>query len=201
MSLDTEFSRVIFPAIPSGQQNALDARARAGGHAAGYAAGVRAASEEIAAHRSQLDAEHYASTLHNAARVDRVVALLAEAASALDSLVLPVLAEAQDAVAASAIDLAEAILGSELRNEARSAHAAVARALADVDRSIVYTVRMNPLDLEMIGEATRSAAGVNFTADSTMARGDAITELPDGYLDARIAVAVARARSAILAEA
>ena len=200
MSRDTGFSRVIFPTIPSAQQTALDARTRAGGHAAGYAAGVRAASEEIAAHRSQLDAEHSASTRHNAARVDRVVALFAEAARALDRLVLPVLTEAQDAVAASAIDLAEAILGSELRNEERSAHAAVARALADVDRSIVYTVRMNPLDLEIIDEATRLSAGVSFTADSTMERGDAITELPDGYLDARIAVAVARARSAILAE-
>jgi flagellar assembly protein FliH len=47
----------------------------------------------------------------------------------------------------------------------------------------------------------RAAAGVLFSADASIARGDAIAMLPFGYLDARIATAVARARAAILGDA
>jgi flagellar assembly protein FliH len=62
------------------------------------------------------------------------------------------------------------------------------------------TVRMNPLDLGVLDDAVRAASGVSFTADASIARGDAIADLPLGYLDARIATAVARARAAMLGD-
>jgi flagellar assembly protein FliH len=46
----------------------------------------------------------------------------------------------------------------------------------------------------------RAAAGVELSPDASIARGDAVADLPVGYLDARIGTAVARARAAILGE-
>lgn len=200
MSLD--FFPMTFPALPATpEQDRADADNRAAGHAAGYAAGLRAAGAELAGQRAALDAEHRAALLHDAARTDRAIAVLAAAARALDSRLLPIVTDAQDAIAASALDLAETIIGVELADGEGSAKAALTRALAVVDPAVITTVRMNPLDLGVLDDAVRAASGVSFTADASIARGDAIADLPLGYLDARIATAVARARAAMLGDA
>ncbi|MFM9919328.1 FliH/SctL family protein [Lacisediminihabitans sp. H27-G8] len=190
-----------FPSLPATpEQDRADADNRAAGHAAGYAAGLRAAGAELAGQRAALDAEHRAALLHDAARTDRAIAVLTAAARALDSRLLPVVTDAQDAIAASALDLAETIIGAELADGEASAKAALARALAVVEPAAITTVRMNPLDLGVLDETVRAASGVSFTADASIARGDAIADLPLGYLDARIATAVARARAAMLGD-
>jgi len=200
MSLD--FFPMSFPSLPgSAQQDQADADSRAAGHAAGYAAGLRAAGAELAGQKAALDAEHRAALLHDAARTDRAVAVLTACAAALDARLLPVVTDAQEAIAESALDLAETIIGAELADGERSAKAALGRALAVVDPAIIATVRLNPIDLSVLDETVRAAAGVSFTADASIARGDAIADLPLGYLDARIGTAVARARAAILGEA
>lgn len=204
MSLN--FLPLTFPSLPATlQQHRADADSRAAGQAAGYAAGLRAAGAELAGQKAALDAEHRAALLHDRARTDRVIALLTAAALALDSRLLPVVTEAQDAIAASALDLAETIIGAELADGERSAAAALARALAVVDPAEIKTIRMNPLDLSVLqsgvlDEMGQSASAVSFTADASIARGDAIADLPLGFLDARIATAVARARTAILGD-
>ncbi|MHC5798038.1 FliH/SctL family protein [Lacisediminihabitans sp. FW035] len=199
MSLD--FLPVSFPSLPpTAQQEKADADSRAAGHAAGYAAGLRAAGAELAGQKAALDAEHRAALLHDGARTDRAIAVLSASARALDNRLLPVVTDAQDAIAASALDLAETIIGAELSDGERSAKAALGRALAVVDPATITTIRLNPLDLGVLNETVRAAAGVSFTADASIARGDAIADLPLGYLDARISTAVARARAAILGE-
>ena len=200
--MSRDFFPVVFPSLPSSaQQDQADADNRAAGHAAGYAAGLRAAGAELAGQKSALDAEHRAALLHDAARMDRTIAVLTAAAAALDSLLLPVVTDAQDAIAASALELAETIIGEALADGERSAKAALTRALAAVDPATITTIRLNPLDLGVLDETVRAAAAVSFTADASIARGDAIAVLPLGYLDARIAPAVARARAAILGDA
>jgi len=200
--MSRDFFPLTFPSLPSSaKQDQADADNRAAGHAAGYASGLRAAGAELAGQKAALDAEHRAALLHDAARTDRAIAVLTSAAAALDSRLLPVVTDAQDAIAASALDLAEAIIGETLADGERSAKAALTRALAAVDPATITTVRLNPLDLGVLDETVRAAAGVSFTADASIARGDAIAELPLGYLDARIGTAVARARAAILGDA
>ena len=199
--MSRDFFPVVFPSLPSSaQQDQADADNRAAGHAAGYAAGLRAAGAELAGQKAALDAEHRAALLHDAARMDRTIAVLTAAAAALDSLLLPVVTDAQDAIAASALELAETIIGEALADGERSAKAALTRALAAVDPATITTIRLNPLDLGVLDESVRAAAGVSFSADASIARGDAIAMLPFGYLDARIAPAVARARAAILGD-
>jgi flagellar assembly protein FliH len=200
--MSRDFFPMTFPSLPAtAQQEQADADSRAAGHAAGYAAGLRAAGAELAGQKAALDAEHRAALLHDAARTDRAIVVLTAAALALDSRLLPVVSDAQDAIALSALDLAETIIGAELANSERSAKAALARALAAVDPATITTIRLNPLDLSVLDENVRAASAVSFTADASLARGDAIADLPLGYLDARITTAVARARSAILGDA
>ncbi len=204
MSLD--FFPMTFPSLPATpQQDRADADSRAAGHAAGYAAGLRAAGAELAGQKAALDAEHRAALLHNTARTDRAVAVLTAAALALERRLLPVVTDAQDAIAVSALDLAETIIGAELTDGERSATAALGRALAVVDPMTITTIRLNPLDLGVLDRAVldgtvRAISGVSLTADASIARGDAIADLPLGFLDARIATAVARARAAILGD-
>lgn len=198
MSIDAVFSRAAFPALRSATPPADDAKARAAGHAAGYAAGLRAAAADVAAQAEHNAAEHHAAMTEGQAKVDSAVAVLASAALALNERVAPQAADAQDALVATAIELAEAIIGRELSDTATSAASAVHRALAGVDAATVHQVRLNPDDLAALEQQASSATGVTFVADATLQRGDAVTEFDDGFLDARIRTALDRARAAIL---
>ncbi|MCU1421883.1 MAG: hypothetical protein JWN36_1534, partial [Microbacteriaceae bacterium] len=106
MSPDQNFATLSFPTLRTDRQDEMDARSRAVGHSAGYAAGLRAANDELAAHIARLDAEHAAEIRHGQARLDRAIELLAASAAALDARALPVLAEVQDVLAENALDLA-----------------------------------------------------------------------------------------------
>ena len=198
MSIDSTFSPASFPALKSSGSDAGELRSRAAGHAAGYAAGLRAAAHDIAAEEERRDAELARAIAEGEARVDHAVGVLAAAAEALNQRTLPLLSEAQDALAATAMELAEAILGVELNTTEVSATSALRRALAGVDALTVHVVKMNPQDLASLDQQTIAAAGVSLEADASLAPGDAISQFADGFLDARISTAVRRAREAIL---
>jgi flagellar assembly protein FliH len=170
MSIEAQFSTMRYPSLRSTAQGERDDTARAGGYAAGYAAGLRAAEVEVAA---------------------RI------AAQALDARTVPVLAEAQAAIEHGALQLAEALVGREFGEAGSAARSAVHRALSGVDTALVQTVRMNPVDLQTLASLDLVPSGVDFTADPRLARGDAVTEFADGYLDARISAALVRARAAL----
>jgi flagellar assembly protein FliH len=149
---------------------------------------------------ARLEEQHAAALRAANDRTAAAVAVLQAAAQSLNDRTLPVLAESHGALAAAAIELAEAILGYELGNEERAAHAAVNRALDVTHLDDVRTVRLHPADLALLDDHVRRNAGVTFTADSSLSRGDAITEFPSGYLDARLSTALDRAKVALLAE-
>ncbi|MDQ1589308.1 MAG: flagellar assembly protein FliH [Microbacteriaceae bacterium] len=198
MSTETGFSRVAFPVLRDGIGSRLAAEARVIGHSAGYSDGLRAAVRELDERRSMLEAE-YAELLQNErVKLDRRVAALDAAAAALAQRTVPLLVDAQDALAGAAIDLAEAILGLELATGENSLRSALARALGDVDAELVHTVRLNPDDLAEMDDDVRERTGVRFAPDPTLERGDAVTQFPGGYLDARIGTALERAKAALM---
>ncbi|GAB3604631.1 hypothetical protein GCM10027413_00400 [Conyzicola nivalis] len=197
MSSETGFSTLSYPALRSVAGETRDDSARIAGHAAGYAAGLREAEERVAARIAELEAETAASIAHGRARIDLAVAVLDSAAAALDARTVPVLEAAGGALAEGALQIAEAVIGSEFADGAVAARSALHRALDSVDVGLVRTVRLNPTDLATLGPEVLAATGVTFTPDPTLARGDAVTEFPDGYLDARIGTAVARVKTAI----
>jgi flagellar assembly protein FliH len=201
MSTEEGFSRISFPSLRDGRQEQVEEQARVRGHAAGYAAGLRAAAAEVKEQQARLQAEHEAAVQNHRARVEQTVQALHGAVRALQQRTAPVLADAQHTLAAAAMELAEAVLGCELADGERGARAALARALADVDASSVHMVRMHPADLSLLEPEVRRQAGVDFVPDSSLARGDAVTEFADGYLDAKIGTALVRARAALQAGA
>ncbi|MET1042644.1 MAG: FliH/SctL family protein [Microbacteriaceae bacterium] len=200
MSTDLAFSPVAYPVLRGANEQKLQAQAHAAGHTAGYTEGLRAAAADTAAVRARVEQESAASIRRAEEQTARALAALAMAARALDDRTVPVIIDAQNTLAAAAIDLAEAILGYELAQGENTARAALDRALCSVDPDTVRSVRMNPDDLADLDAATRAAAAVTLVADPTLSRGDAITEFPDGYLDARIGTALDRARDALLGE-
>lgn len=200
MSTDIQFARMGFPTLRDRATDVEEAAARARGHAAGFVAGLRDAGIESEAREAQREAEAAETAQQQRERADRALATLAAAARALQERTVPLLADAQHVLAASAIELAEAILGRELASGEASARSAIERALRDVDSVAVQIVRLNPADLAELSDDDRASTGVTFAADPSLDRGDAVTEFADGYLDARISTAVARARTALLGD-
>jgi flagellar assembly protein FliH len=211
---DTVVHRVAFPVIadPAGRERASSADVR--GHAAGYTAGLRAAQAETDALRARLEAEHAARVTALQADTARRIAVLDAATNAMLSTVAPVLEDAEASVASAAVDLAEAIVGNVVRasrpahdatvtdgpdgqgsREARiasGAEATVRRALASVDRTVPVAVRLSPADAARVAGLDLP---VPVVADGTLRDGDAVVDLPDGLLDARVATALDRART------
>ncbi|WP_412873078.1 hypothetical protein [Curtobacterium flaccumfaciens] len=213
---DTFVHRVDFPVLAdaAGRERASSADVR--GHAAGYTAGLRAAQAETDALRARLEAEHAARITALQADTARRIAVLDAATNAMLSTVAPVLADAEASVASAAVDLAEAIVGNVVRasrpahdatvtdgpdgqgsREARIASGAevtVRRALASVDRTVPVAVRLSPADAARVAGLELP---VPVVADGALRDGDAVVDLPDGMLDARIATALDRARTAL----
>jgi flagellar assembly protein FliH len=190
---DIPFNAVAYPSLKTRGQDRSESLAYTHGHAAGYTAGLRQAVEEAVVRRQEMEAEH-------SARTDRTLTMLGAAADALHAAVLPVVTDAQNAIAAAAMELAETIIGVELSDSELSARAALARVLAVPPPAGTVTVRMNPSDLSVLSEADKAAAGAVFVADAGLGRGDAMAEYEHGHLDARISTALSRARAALLGE-
>ena len=213
---DTVVHRVAFPVLadPAGRERASSADVR--GHAAGYTAGLRAAQAETDALRARFETEHAARVTALQADTARRIAVLDAATNAMLSTVAPVLADAEASVASAAVDLAEAIVGNVVRasrpahdatvadgpdgqgsREARiasGAEATVRRALASVDRTVPVAVRLSPADAARVADLDLP---VPVVVDGALRDGDAVVDLPDGMLDARIATALDRARTAL----
>lgn len=196
MSIDT-FAALDFPSLRDRAGDDVQARARVHGHAAGYAAGLKKAHAELAVRRAELEAEAQAAAADGRARLDAAVAVLQQAARALDARLAPAVAEATASLADAAVDIAQAVIGRELSAGADSAENALRRALDHPDTAAVVAVRMNPADLQALPDGIRAAAGVTLQPDASLDPGDAVAQLPDGYLDARIGAALDRARAAL----
>lgn len=187
----TEFAPLLFAdltAPAAGRHDASVVR----GHAAGYAAGLRVAERELAARRAELEADAVARAEESRRRVETALAALAAAAERLDARRAPVLAEADRALATSAVELAAAILA---REPVATAAEALERALAIAADESPRRIRLNPADVVALGVA--AARGVDLVADPAVAPGDAVLDLADGELDARIAASLDRARAAV----
>ncbi|HEY8294871.1 MAG TPA: FliH/SctL family protein [Micrococcaceae bacterium] len=195
-----EFTPVSFvPLQDSGREKAA-AQGYTRGHSAGYTAGLRAAQAEAVARRGRLEAEHARALTNVQSRLDAALSSLRAATEAINSLALPVIADAQDVLLAASLELAEAVIGHALSDGDFAARSALARVLAQPAVPAVYAVRMHPDDLDALDDATLDAAGVRFIPDPGLGRGDAVAEFEHGRLDARIGTALARAKDALLSE-
>ncbi|PZR54128.1 hypothetical protein DNL40_04100 [Xylanimonas oleitrophica] len=192
--------RPVLPAVPDVVDPHRPDAQRGAGWAAGYAAGARRAAE-VARQRAEQDAAaRAAADARHAAEVAGALRALAAAAAGVRALRTPVVQESERTLHTLALELAEAVLGVELSDAEHGARAALARALSRPWDDEGVTVRMHPDDLALVHAATGADAspeGVRVVADPTVARGDAVAEHVDGWLDARIGTALERARAAL----
>lgn len=200
MSTEAELQRVVFPDILPATRSLKEDRGYTQGHAAGYAAGIQAAALEQQRLREKLQSEHRAMLDAGRQAVAHAVRALEASAAASRQHRGVALEEAQDVLAASAIELAEAILGYELDKGQDTARAALARALGTVSGAeTVTSVRLHPADLAAVAAVdVVDVAGVELKADPSLKPGDAIAEYPQGWLDARLSTALDRAKRALL---
>lgn len=205
---DTDFSALVFPtladaATPGGrgeERARLERQWQARGHAAGYTEGLRAAAVAVDARVAALEAEHAELMRAAAQQRDRTLEVLHAAVRALETRTVPVLHDVEDTLLGAAIDLAEAIIGHALADEAAAVRSALGRTVGVASAGsapLGHTVRLNPHDLAVLDPSTVAAAGVTLVADASLSRGDAVSEFPDGYLDARIGSALQRARAVL----
>lgn len=193
-----DFRPAVFSAVGT-TANAGDAiAARASGYAAGYAAGRRAAEADVRAEREELQRRHHAAEMARQRDVATAVATLNAAAVALHRRMLPILEDASELLAESALDLARAVLDTELLDTEHGARAALGRALAGIEAATVHAVHLHPEDLAALPAGLDLDGRIKLVADARLERGDAVTEFEDGYLDARIGEALVRCRAALL---
>jgi flagellar assembly protein FliH len=122
-------------------------------------------------------------------RLDRVLA-------ALEARLEPTLGAARAALMDNAVELAEALLGRELSDGEQSARGIAARVLACDGAREVTRVRVHPAEVAAVAELL-TGRELEVVGDPALGRGDAVAELPDGFLDARITSALARVRRAL----
>jgi flagellar assembly protein FliH len=193
MSID--FAPYAYPVLKDGQLSAVAERARVAGHAVGFAAGRREAAEILARELADQRQEHERMLERERTALRAVTSALSSAAARLDAVTMPVLASADASLLAGAVELAEAIVGRELRDDPRSALGRVRATLAAAGAAhSLEGIRVHPRDAALLAEED---LGVPVHADAALAPGDAVVLLTHGILDARVAGAVERARRAL----
>ncbi|MGX5697755.1 FliH/SctL family protein [Agromyces soli] len=223
-SPDSAFGAIAFPRL--GSQAPADRSAEERGYAAGLARARAHAEQQHARRLAGLELAAAAREAAREAEHRAAMAAFAAAIAAVRRTTLPVLESAERELAQGALALAEAIVGVELAGDPeRAARVAVDRVLAHPDAPLALRVRVHPDDLAVLDALTarlapgsrsvfaRRAASApansdldadaswhrlpELVADASLTRGDAVAELPDGLIDARISTAIARARRAL----
>jgi len=199
MSTDA-FSRLAFPALHPRAHEPRAAEARSRGHALGYAAGLLEGRKQVEERLSRFDRDSEAQAQRLRDQAERAVAALNSAAEALQTRLAAVAGADFRAIATMAVELAEAVIGCELKDSTRAAVAAVERTLQAAGGDEIVTMRMHPDDLACLDDDRRDECAIAFLADAALQRGDAIAELGEGHIDSRISAAVERVRAALLEE-
>lgn len=188
-----------YPELVKDETPEVRERARVQGHAAGYAAGRKAATETLSTDRAQLRAEADSALGVQIDGLRSAVDAVRQAAGELNTHTAMSLEGTEEAVLAAAIEIAGMILGRAITEDREGAAvAALRRALEAAGPIPVRVVRMHPDDLELVSMIGADEPGLQLLADGRIARGDAMVDLPDGVVDASIASAVERVRRALV---
>ncbi|PCE13970.1 hypothetical protein AUC47_04800 [Microbacterium sp. SZ1] len=200
--LDSVFTPLTVPRVgetPIDVRGEAD-RARTRGYAEGFAEGRRIAAEQARLEQEQHALRMDALTQAFAERARSAADAVAGARSALERRVDEVASIDIARIEELAVELATAIVGVELSDPARSAAHALRRALDEVPQTRWTRIVLSERDLAALQDADALAAlsDVEIAPSSMVDDGGVIVDIGDGSVDARIAPAFARARSALL---
>lgn len=173
------------------------AAARAQGYAVGWAEGRRAGEEaaraEADAQAQQRAADHARQDLEH----QHVAAALREAAQRLERAVAEVCAAVETHVVDVALQLTEAVVDREVALAPDPAADAMRRALALLPEAAAVTVRLNPQDRATVDVDDFAGPVLRLVDDPTLQRGDAVVETDTSVVDATVGAALARVREVL----
>ena len=179
---------------PAGPADEVLAPARAAAEAAGYAAGW---AKGVQAGRAVVDAEHEGARRTTEARAAELVQALAavqNAAQGLEHRAAPTVEDVEQLLLTTAFDLAEAIVGARLRDDADRGLDALHRVLAQAPAGGPVRVHLHPSDLQIVRTADLPE-GVELVADPMQRPGDAVAHCGATEIDGRIGSALERVRA------
>lgn len=195
MSADT-FAPALYPRLDGVDVSAERARARLQGYAEGHAEGFRAGSAKAAALQHEAERQEMLRVASAAADMEAALAALQAAVHSLGDRESELVAAGHEQVLRLAVDLAQLIIMGDLSDAGASAATAARRALAETEAREIREVRLHPDDWHTLQSSPQNLIGLALVADDSLDRGDAITVLEHGYIDARIASAFERAHRA-----
>lgn len=181
-------------------------QARAEGYAAGWSTGVREARATMT--QKVAEAQDQARLLAEQARDQMATAMhaLESAADLLEKQAVPSAERIEKMLLSAAVDIAETLLGRELRNT-DTANDALRRTLklapagepvqvrlSQRDYDALTADRREPIDVELQARFSRE---IVLRADPSLQPGDAITHCGATVIDGRLATAVARVREVL----
>ncbi len=157
--------------------------ARREGHEAGYAAGLAAAQAEADRIIAQATAQQQAT-----------LDALLDAVNQLRSREATALAQVADQTALLSLRIAEIVLAREVETAADPGREAIARAIGLVPEEGEVRIRMNPTDLERLGDTSSLLAGrsVTMVPDATITSGGCEVVVGATRVDAQIPTALGR---------
>lgn len=159
------------------------------GYEDGYADGLAKAAVEAAAAREE-----------ESRRAEVAFSALSRALNQLQGAEKVMRAEIQQAAPKLAFELVKELLAREVELATNPGRDAVVRALALDEGSQSATLRLNPNDIETLGEIADVTLGreVCIIGDSDIERGGALVEIGNATLDAQLGPALDRVRRVLL---
>jgi flagellar assembly protein FliH len=191
-------------AVPDRLVEQARGQARAVGYAQGWAHGLRDAADSQAGERAAANADRAALRSRQEQQVASALQALQDAAADLRQSTMSITDDIEDQILAAAVELAEALLGRELRDPEVAAPAALARVLRLAPANEPVTVWLHPADQEtltapagtaLIGSVEGATGrGLTFEIDPDLQPGDARARCGSTSIDARLSAGVARLR-------
>ena len=180
------------------------AEARAVGYAQGWAHGLRDTADSHAGSQAAADADRASLRTRQEQQAASALLALQAAAADLRQSTLSITDDITDQILAAAVELAEALLGRELRDPEAAAPAALARVLRLAPAEEPVTVWLHPADHHtltapggkaLIGSVEGATGrGLTFEIDPQLQPGDARARCGSTSIDARLSAGVARLR-------
>jgi flagellar assembly protein FliH len=179
------------------------AEAEAAGYAAGWAQG-RGEAKQAAEEQADRDAQAVEEVMAaQAIQVERAISAIATAARELERRAVPTVLDIENTIAETALTVAEAVIGRELRTATQPGREALARALALAPEQRPVTIRLNPADRMTMGltdgttELVMDGRPITLVDDPSMQRGDAVAICDATTIDARLGAALERVREVL----
>jgi flagellar assembly protein FliH len=163
------------------------------GKAVGYADGYQAGND-----RAATDA--LAAATERERRLTEAITALATAARDCQTRQSAAIDDIEQTVVEAVFDLAETLLGREMSRTKTPGRDALRRALALTDSHGPAVARLNPDDLETIGDYADLAPGraITLVADGSIEPGGCVLEAGSTRVDAQLGPALRRAKQALL---